>query len=288
MKIKTIYEEVGALATEGRIDSKRGFYASLNRALSEINHLDPLVDKAEIRHFPPAPLFSFDLPRLVTAGEPLTVFAPDAGAFAFSLAGKGRVRVAIEGEIVEEILLTGKDFVYRRSVETLCGKKQAVVTLFFDSAERLIAESGVIWREMPVGTKEKIPLFSGETVYDMKKIDPRFLAFAGELRQNHRTLADPARFLSGGKVVLPNSAPGLYTVFYERAPLAVSDETEEEEIEIQGHLQHLVPLLTAYYYCVEDDNPKASAFLERYRLLSGGCRSKKSSEGPGVENRCGW
>ncbi len=309
MKIQQVYNEVAALCTEGKIDSRRAFYASLNRALSEINRLDPLEKVCELRHYPPPLLFGFDTPRMVTPGEPLTFTFSRTAAFAFAVAGTGRVRAAVDDSLAETVSFPGeaaegtgtlfcpkpaggleRPVLYRRRTVSLSGKASARITLTFDTDGLLVLESGAFYGAAREEDGDDVPLYARETCYDLAKIDGCFLSFTGKvLRNGKKWEVPPEKLSSSGRVTLPNDSPGLYTVCYYRSPGEASADRAQEELELRYELQHLAPILTAYYYCLEDDNPKAEAFLARYRSLSEGLeRRSRSSEGEGVRDCRGW
>lgn len=185
MTVKTVYDEVAALCTEGRIDNEAGFFAALNRALAEVNELEPMTNE----------LF-------------LEYEAPQAN-----------------------------------------------------------------------GT---------ERSYDMEALDASCLRVIAVYNENGGGGAHKIRTV-GNTVFLSGPNSGLYRVLYEKAPPYYDSAKKEASLGVRRKLYPLVVLLTAYYICVEDENPKADAFLARYRALSEEVvRQGRLFREESVHNRYGW
>ncbi len=287
-----IYQEVAALTSEGRMASDAVFYASLNRALAEVGRLDPIKAYRTVGHFPPPAVFRLTKPVTVTANSPLTVSADDVAAFALSAFGKGSLAVLCDGQLSEEMTFDeGGKADIRRSVKTLMGGSRAEVTLIFTSTEELDLVSLVLYGRMTAACDEAIPPDERYLCYDMKSADARFLYFTGEIVKDRQELLDARDEvrLENGKVMIDRACRGVYEIGYARASGRVTEENKEDEVDVGNESEHLLPLLTAYYCCLEDGDARAEALFARYederRRYEG---RRVSSGGSAVEDRYGW
>ena len=72
-------------------------------------------------------------------------------------------------------------------------------------------------------------------------------------------------YARGDILTLPSSYKGEVRVVYRAAPPAVSQDSPDLPIDICRELVHLIPLLTAAYFWLDDDAEKSGYYLSLYR-----------------------
>lgn len=261
-----VYQEVADLVSEGRLDSEGAFYASLNRALDEVGRIDPMKKTFTIRHFPLPAVFRLPKPCTVSATSPLTVTALSSAAFALSGCGTGKLSIFSGGRMREEAVFSeNKPFLLCRSVKALCGKSRAELTFVFSSEENLVLESFAVYERAPEEESE-IPLDAEYTVYPVEKSVSDFLSFTGSISKDRFDMPDGNEVIfEDDALLIDNTCRGLYEIGYTCLPERAAKENAGQPIAIKKELQHLIPLLTAYYVCMEDSDARANLFLARYK-----------------------
>ena len=82
---------------------------------------------------------------------------------------------------------------------------------------------------------------------------------------------------------------GKIRLTYKSNPPKVSLDTPDDEIGIAKEVEHLVPLLSAAYFWLDDDEEKAQYYLSLYRdALNGTKRNATRRLGGGYEDVTGW
>lgn len=291
MNAKQIYKEVAALTSEGCVENREGFWASLNLALAEVGRIDPVKQYLTVGHFPPPAVYRLPKPCTVTSDAPLTVSALTSAAIALSGFGSGKLSLFCDGAFVEEKTLSGDGFTYRRSVETLCGKACAEVTLVLTSTGEMVLDSLILYERMGKESEAEIPLDGSYTVYAADRLAEDFGGFSGDiLKKGSPSQTAPKEvILNGNSLMIANGCRGVYEVGYFRAPVTVTEDNSEEELDVKKECEHLLPYLTAYYCCLEDDDPRAEDFLGRYREAREFYEKRRVPlSAAGVEDRYGW
>lgn len=241
------------------------FYTALNLSLRAVNRLRPRTGSAVIVHEPISAVAEWrDVARRL-GGEMLS-YRADARSVVFEATGTGGVQVT-NGTI------NGRDAAVW-SLETgwtsftAIGDGEMVLTF---SGEYPFAVRNVAFYDTPF--PPSVALFGGETVeYDLAKIVPDFgMATLPILRDGIAvTVTDPhLRLLHGHVLCVPKDARGTYEVVYEKdIPRYADEDSDQEEIVLDGDLAELVPLLVASYVWLDDEPEKAARYEALYRAAA--------------------
>lgn len=263
MNALQVMEEVVSLCSLGKLTSERVFYASLNRALGEIGQYAPKKTWETVYHALPMPFFALSNTVTVTPRSPYRVSADSIHAYSISAYGEGTVTVTVNGERVREVSLTkGGVISLAKTVKEDFSKESGEVTVSFGTKSKLFVTALALY-----GTPcEQSVVYSPYYRYPVSKFTHRFLSFTGDTMRYGRKFdnADATLRFSDDAVEIVFEKDGIYEVGYFALPDTVTHETREEELYVREDAKCLVPLLTAYYYALEDGNEMADAFLARY------------------------
>lgn len=121
------------------------------------------------------------------------------------------------------------------------------------------ASVGDMYRLSDSGTAKGITFIAGEiAVYD------------GVWKKHEfDTISDFSdyRIETDSTVVVKNSISGKIRFFYRKLPTAVTENTADTAVlDVLKEVDVLLPLLTAYYVWLDDDESKANAYYEKYTI----------------------
>ncbi len=259
MNARDVYREVSAMISEGHMESKGSLRASLNRALSEIGHLYPQKKFVTLRHFGKPSLFRLPQPREVTKESPLTVSAFSCKDIVFRGSGRGEVFLTFGGKHLFSQTLDGLPFSFHKTLSSLDAEGDAELVLVFRSDYGMVLEELVLYDGI---YEEKGKTKGNHTIYRMAD---EFISFSQECYKNGLPMVKGGEvMLEGDCVLIDTNAQGVYEIGCYATPNAVTEKTESEDLDVSAELCYLVPLLTAYYACLEADDARADDFWARY------------------------
>ncbi|MBQ7365005.1 MAG: hypothetical protein IJW46_05355 [Clostridia bacterium] len=284
MNALEVMESVTALVSLGSLTNERVFYASLNRALSEIGQLAPKRAWETIYHALPMPFVARSHTVKVTKQSPLVLSSDSIHAFSVTAYGEGALSVKIDGENAGEYRLeNGTPLVLARTVKECVFRESGEVVLRFTSDTAMYVTAVALY-----GTPcERSVLYRAYHPYPTAKFAHRFLSFTGRLAKNDKPFDNTAgtvRF-SDDALEIAFQQDGIYGVEYYALPQHIDAQNREEEFYAREDALVLVPLLTAYYYALEDGSEMADAFLARYRSAREGLVAGKDDT---VYDVYGW
>ena len=258
-----VYRAVSDMISQGRVESASVFRASLNRALAEIGHLYPRKQFITLRHFCMPTVFRLPLAREVCQESPLTVNALSCEGMYCKGSGKGEVLITSNGKQLHREVLDGLPFSFGKTLSSLGAGKQAEIGLLFCSETGMVLEELVLYETL---YGEDLPCEGRYADYSMASLLPGFVSFSGECRKNGLPIScdQEELILDRDSVKILTDAKGVYEIGCYAAPCEVTEDNEGEALDLSAELLYLVPLLTAYYACVEAEDARADDFLARY------------------------
>ena len=141
----------------------------------------------------------------------------------------------------------------------------------YDSVNRAISEIGI---HFPYKTKYEFEIDDNETdlVYLDMEDRPGFLRrcdtpvlIERDGEENFRPFSDYDVELENTLVINPKGNQGTYRVYYERECTQINAETPNDFVpEIPEKAHFLIPLLAAYYLWLDDEEAKATQYLNLY------------------------
>ena len=283
-----VYREVSAMIAQGFVESEAVIRTALNRALTEIGRLYPRKQFVTLRKMRRTSVFRLSTPREVSKDSPLTVSALACRKMMLRGFGKGDAVLTFGGRQLEKVLLDGNPFSLERELSSLGAEGEGEFLLIFRSEDGMVLEELVLYSKGWDDTHESR---GGYTLYRMADEMPTFLYFCGEIYKNHKRLDGGTSevILEDDCVKIADDAAGLYEIACYVAPVAVTKENEGAAITLLPEVLCLVPLLTAYYACLEAEDARADDFLARYREASGHLRNRmRVALHDTVEDVRGW
>ena len=112
--------------------------------------------------------------------------------------------------------------------------------------------------------EDNIPLVEKITTINLRDRIPS-IAFAVGTPKTTGGIPLPLARTIGTRIIFPSDYLGDIRVDYKRLPTPLSMDTPDEDIDIPLHLDYLLPLLTAAFYLVDDDEEKAAYYMGLYR-----------------------
>lgn len=264
MNAKQVYRAVSDMISQGYIESEASLRASLNRALAEIGRLLPQKQFLTLRHFRLPAVFRLPLPREVNKDAPLSVSAVACEGFFVKGSGRGEVLIYSKGTLLRQEVLDGLPFSIGRTLLSLGADKKSELSLFFHSESGMVLEELVLYEKADEGEM----LCDGHYVsYCMASLLPGFISFSGECRKNGLLFSadDDELILECDRVRIRSDAKGVYEIGCYAAPQTVTETNENRTLDLSAELLPLLPLLTAYYACLEAEDSRAKEFLARYQ-----------------------
>ena len=275
MTLKSLFNEVHALGFDSVAELDEAFVFAANRALSEI----ALTFAPRRLGIIPVSAPRATLVReLYMHGGEATVVPVCGRCFSFISSGTGRVTVCDENG-TRTIAFGGTGAATRGAISG-----DALLTFEGDEPYTVadLATFEAPWRE------EKIPLYSRACEYDLSSALPDLLYVSA-------TACDSlGRPIEGASVVgstlrLPRDFCGKVYVEYCHRPRALSVDRQDEEVDIDGAISFLLPILTASYVWLDDDAEKATYYLSIYRREAElGAREVRGSAEQKFTDVTGW
>ena len=288
MNAKEVYRAVSDMIAQGFVESEGALRASLNRSLAEIGHCYPRKQFLTLRHFPLPCVFRLPLPRVVEKESPLTVSALSCEGIFCKGSGRGELLITSNGVLLQRKVLDGLPFSFAQTLLSLGKEKVTELTLLFRSEDGMVLEELVLYEKLD----GREPPSDGQyAIYSMATHLPGFVSFSGECRKNGISISKDGGelILDGDTVRILSDTRGVYEIGCYAAPKPVTDQNENDALDLSAELFHLVTLLTAYYACVEAEDARAEDFLARYQEAAKEYRHRYLFEASEtVEDVRGW
>ena len=275
MTLKSLFNEVHALGFDSVAELDEAFVFAANRALSEI----ALTFAPRRLGIIPvsAPRATLVRELYVHGGEATEI--PVCGrCFSFISSGTGRVTVRDDNG-TRAIDFGGAAVAVRGVISG-----NAVLTFEGDEPYTVadLATFEAPWRE------EKIPLYSRACEYDLSSALPDLLYVSAAVCDAFGKPIDGASAV-GSTLRLPREFCGKAYVEYRHRPRALSIDRQDEEVDIDGAISFLLPILTASYVWLDDDAEKATYYLGIYRREAELAEGKvRGTAEQGFTNVTGW
>ena len=126
--------------------------------------------------------------------------------------------------------------------------------------------------------EKDIPNGDGTMVIDARERLPDFLAFDA-LPSDMEGRRIEGVILSDGKIIVKPGFTGEMKIFYRKLPIVPTLEAKDAEIDIPAVYASLLPLLTAFYFLLDDESEKAEIYRELYEknliAIKSGEKAKK-------------
>lgn len=275
MTLNDIKNEVASLLFQSDIPIDNTLIHSALRAIRSIYSERGVLATLNIYQSLPE---VYSLVKSIRVGSGKTEYPLPRGTFSIHISGEGMIKLTSKSEI--------REYPFTRDNEHIFGYSGEDFTLSFSSAHPFTINS-LFYTEEAIRECEA-PNGDGYLEYKLKDIKGNFGSAVSSAKDECDRWIKGSRIV-GGTLYIPYSFSGRISLDYRVSPPELDIDHADEELAIPDELLHLIPLLTASYMSLDDDENRASQYYSLYRngmvaLISGG----KENISPGYADRLGW
>lgn len=304
MTVKELYSSVAQLGFETSLESDERFYYAVNRALLQVNRINPLTSILKLNHFPLKNLLgeeSFE--PVCKAEDDISFISSNAKSYSFECNGTGNMIIehSIDGKAWRTIgsvtLNSAGQFIrYAGFISDGGNTVEGLVKLRFTGIYLYYIQNVAMYGALTSNNVNDIPAYARFTTYDIGSLASDFMSFAYppivDVRRDEGFVINRDYFVEGeSKVLIPASTQGVFDVCYKRTPRMLTAESLENDdvIDLNPELCAILPNLVASYIWVDDEPDKAQYYLSLYREQVAEITAQKKDMRPVVyRNKTGW
>ena len=278
MTLNDLKSELSQLGFEKDIELDAALVFSVRRALNTLFIQRGVYNKISIEHYPIMP--TIICKRLTHKGKETESFEIEGKAYSFLASGKGSFTVEENG-VSSKHSFSSVGHIFRGFIS---GRAKISFSGDYDYEIISLASYNAIRSD----SVEDIHLVGEPYEYRLTEICKDFHSFTSLPQDKSGREISNASF-SGDRLFIPEGYEGKISVSYKACAPTVSIDTPDSEIDIPKELEHLIALLAASYYWVDDAPDKAEYYLSLYReAISNVKRYETRSLGGGYINVTGW
>lgn len=276
MTLNDIKNEVSALSFLGEIPLDNSFVFSVARALRCIYSERGVIEALSLYQSSPRTHTSLSGIR-VSPSDNLEYTLP-RGTFSLYIGGKGIMKINSGSE--------QRAYPFTEGCEHITGYVDKEFTMSF-SSEYSFSIHSLFHTEECINTS-MLPSLTGMMEYRLRDIAEDFLSADGAPTDEY------GRCIKGSKIIsealfIPYDYEGVVSLEYKKAPPSVNIDYPNEELSVPCELVHLIPLLTASYVILDDDEERAAYYLSLYKSEMARLKSDgKVSLSNTYTDRLGW
>ena len=253
MNYSDLYKEICALGFEKDIEMDEVLLFCARRAINEIYTERPVYKTAEL-YKNPIHLTQKINRILHGAGEDKKI-AFNAKAYSFITSGIGTYTVKdTEGRRTEDF--SGERIIHKGFIH---GDGEII----FSGEFFYTVYDFALFSEIYSPTESDIPVYSDLIEFELKKYLPDFLVPLSAPRGEDGFPLQGAR-IEDGVMKIPSDYSGKIFLTYKKAPSVLIGEADEDIVLPDG-CEHLLPLLVAAYFWLDDDSEKSQYYMSLYR-----------------------
>jgi hypothetical protein len=279
MTLNDLKNDISSLGFEREIALDNNFVNAVRRALATIYTERGVYKKITILHFPKRPhliLKSFTHKMNETVS-----FRISGHAYSFTVCGKGSYKVEENGVSTVHDFNTPHGF--------CCGFISSEATITFMGKYAYFVLNFAAFDEITSDNKESLFAYGEPFVYKMSEKCDDFHSFSSMATDEYGCEIRGAS-LYGETVEVPWNYDGAINLTYKAAAPKISIDSAQEDFFVPKESEHLISLLAASYYWLDDDTEKAEYYLLLYReaLESARKYDTRRINGAGFQNVTGW
>ena len=254
MTLNDLKEEISALGFEREIELDKSLIFAIKRALNTVYTERGVYDRLSIEHHPVLP--TLICKKLTHNPKNTESFDINGRAYSFTVCGCGSFSIEENGKIQAHSF----------------NSPRHLFRGFINGKAKLCFEGGFTFEVLNIAVFESVKnekeddLFPyGEPFeYKIDEYSKNFHSFVSLPRDEYGRVISGAS-LSGNKMLIPWDYRGKINLSYKVAPPKISIDGCDDEIPISREIEHLIPLLSAAYFWVDDSPEKAEYYLALYR-----------------------
>ena len=283
MRVGELYSAVAYLGFETGLGDevlRRGFYAALGRALTQVNLLRPRHRRVALCHLAPDALPTVSTPILCEGGFETEIPLPSgARELVLAVSGSGEV-------VLREATGERRHAVSSPSEVVIRERGSEGCRLILTGDSLCLHALGAYARRPSLG--EVIP--GRGTVYSMRALEPEFLSFRHPALYRGGKAVEVGALFEGALLRLPEGAPsGVYEVDLHLAMPSYGEECDEdEEIPLDADLASLLPELIASLIWLEEAPERAAYYASVYQRGCARISSRERESAGRVISQNGW
>ena len=277
MTFNSLKTELAALGFENSIEMDNNLICAVKQALSTVYTERGKLSQITLNHFPHLPTLLFSK-HTHEGGE--CTFDLRGRAFSFTACGKGEYviesRLGSEHHSFNTPHYVGRGFI----------PESATVTFLGDYPFTVLDLS--VFEYPPSEDLDDVFIYGEPFVYKVGEIVGDFHSFASPpLDENGRVIEGSS--ISADSFTVPWGYSGRILIKYRVCPPTVSADSPDADLGVPRECEHLIPLLAAAYYWLDDDSEKAAVYLSLYREALRGIKlNGRAGQGNGYDNVTGW
>lgn len=254
MTLNDLKEEISALGFEREIELDKPLIFAINRALNTVYSERGVYNQLSIEHYPIMP--TLVCKRLTHKAGDTESFDLKGRAYSFTVCGNGSFTIEENGK-TEAHSFASPGYLFRGFING-----EARLTFSGEFAFEVL--SIALFESVRSENEEDIFAYGDPFEYKINEIVMDFHSFVS-LPRNQSGREISGAFLSGNKMFIPWEYRGQINLPYKVAAPKTSIDRYEEKIPIPKEIEHLIPLLSAAYYWVDDSPEKAEYYLSLYK-----------------------
>lgn len=268
------------------------FWAMLNTVIPMVAQFAPVERALTLGHCPIMP--SYVAPSVIDKPyrERVSVVLPKAVALYFEVTGTGRATLTLGAHTHDiEWSSAASPKVYRLIVnKVLFGEGEVTLEFKGDVLYRVL--NLCAYDQLASDREADILPPSDVVQYDMDELVDDFGGFAPRPVRKVRGMGVPDvkwRLCGRSGIELSRERAMLLDIVYRHRPAKVSEDNEDDELDLEPTLHHLVPLLLAHYLWMDDEPQKAAQYKANYdEQLALWLSRAQPAKQPFVINATGW
>jgi hypothetical protein len=304
MTVAELYSSVAQLGFETSLESDERFYYAVNRALLQVNRINPITSIVKINHFPLKNLLNGENFEPVCKKDKAIVFmAENARSYYFECNGTGTMIIenSIDGNEWRkidsvELSSNGQFKQYKGFIRDGGIFIEGIKRLRFTGDYLYYVQNVAMYADLISDKVSDIPAYARFAAYDIGSLANDFISLAYppivDVKRDDGFVLNRDYFIEGdSKILIPASTQGVFDICYNRTPKMLTEESLERNdvIELNPELSAILPNLVASYIWVDDEPDKAQYYLSLYREQVAEILAQKRNMRPAVyRNKTGW
>ena len=254
MTLNDLKNELSVLGFEREISIDKSLVFSARRALSTIYTERGVYNTLSIEHAPIMP--TLICKSFVYTPNQTKAFKIKGKAVTFYVSGTGAFSIT-ENDVKKDYTFSSHLHLWRLFI-----KDEATLAFYGEYSFKVIGLA--VFDNVYSDSEDDLFAYGEAYEYDLSRLCDDFHSFAS-LPTNEYGREISGASMRSPILTIPWNYQGRINITYKSAAPHISEDTPNETIPIPKEIEHLVPLLTAAYYWVDDAPDKAEYYLSLYK-----------------------